>query len=330
MGIAEFSSSLREYCPCLEDDAPFFCEVDAEEPNLFSQPAECRCQTVPATVDTPVCGSAFTTGGLDVYRQYCASQVPGVQDAITADYPTYSAALLSSITSLTAAVDGLTDATPRTDLIIAAVVAWQDVTLAFWDDEGINGGFVPCLEGCAEFMADACCGDDDFVQRSECDLFGGDEDADLLLAQGELMYSLISAGQEPSACDPAKVFPGTAPLEAGQVIDYQQVGGATMFDNPVAGDNCFTVRLYIQPDSCPPDSIVAVAYLASSFDPANPDTGYLGDSGRVTEAITDFSFVLADGESFELIIMQASSDAFLCDYRFSIWQEDDICLSERM
>ena len=330
-------TSLRDYCPCLQGDkAISLCAAsginpEESDPNAYYYAApECRQETGPALVDTNVCGSSYTTSGLDVYRQYCATEVDSVYAAVATHYTNYLSALSMYTTRLANEADEITPATSREALLELSRMAYQDVLAAYESDIGARGEFVDCLEGCAQFVANNCCDDQDFVERSECPLFGATETEfypSMILSSGELDYTLVTAGQPASGCSPDKAFPGTTMVEEGEEILYQRVGGPPFFTNTFEFSRCFTVRLVIIPESCPPDSIVAAAYGAP-FDPNNPMTNYLGDSGRVIQPISDFSFTLGGGQTFELVVMEARPEASLCDYRFTIWQDDACAVAQ--
>lgn len=326
-----FSTSLRDYCPCDDDTAVVWCTLRTEASNpttFFISPPECRQEEQPTLVDTQVCGSAFTTAGFDAYRQYCFAEIPPVQAAAMEYFATYFSTLSTYAIQLSVAATELEENRDeitfeeRETLLELAQAAYEDVLQAFEGDT--DGEDLGCLEGCAQFVADNCCDDEDFVELEECDLFSNSNF--LIESQGELPYMLNTAGEQGSTCNPPKSFPG-ATLDEDTIQDisifHQSLGGIFDFFNPTGVTQCVTVRLVILPESCPADSIVAVAYQVP-FDIQDPFGQYLGDSGRVTKAITDFSFNLPSLAEFQLVVMQARPDTTFCEYAFAIYQ-DGVC-----
>lgn len=85
------------------------------------------------------------------------------------------------------------------------------------------------------------------------------------------------------------------------------------FTLPPGPNVCLVVRLQ---SSCGLFNLLPAAYIGS-FDPANPRTNYLGDSGVVT-ASSQFAVNVAGGNTVKLVLSQRASSVVPCAYTLTV------------
>jgi len=86
------------------------------------------------------------------------------------------------------------------------------------------------------------------------------------------------------------------------------------FTNPTGQTACVTVDF--NNSGCAGQTTEEVAY--STFNPATPSTGVIGDSGFSSTGTGSFSFSVAAGASFTIVVHEINADAGCASYTFTV------------
>lgn len=325
----------REACPCSDQTAAVLCKprgfpMDGGGSNGFGNPPACTETDEPLTT-TPVCGSIYTGTGLEVYAQYCASEVESVREStqlLWSDFQetleTYNRIVQSQIAY--SLVNPAAVLATMTGAFASVEAALEDIELLLESGEAS----IQCLLGCAEFVANICC-EDKLEFREDCGAFlegsfNGLE-SPVPTEPATLGSTLVAAGRKASntcGSGPAS-FPGVT--MAGETIEYR-VFDALPTINVDTG--CYTVRVY-QSTECAPDSILVATY-APSFDPANLSLNFEGYSARITEQISEFSIDATSlrVSGWQLVAMQTRPSNETCSFRITVYDGSSCLLDEPM
>lgn len=105
----------------------------------------------------------------------------------------------------------------------------------------------------------------------------------------------------------------TAPKAAPSTQAISSRYAEHSFTLPPGPNVCLVVRFQ---SSCGSFDVLPAAYLGS-FDPANPRSNYLGDSGAVT-ANSQFAINVAGGNTVKLVLSQRASAVIPCAYNLTV------------
>jgi hypothetical protein len=149
-------------------------------------------------------------------------------------------------------------------------------------------------------------------------VFGGQAAAAPTVIAGSLVASdLDQTGRlirnaRVSGCGTAKPAPGLASSSAVNADDHT-------LTNASSDTACITVEMLMA--GCGPANTTAVVAYLGTYDPADPSTNYLGDSGVSTNTNTSaFSFRVPAGAAYHLVVSEAVSGNSCASYELDVHQ----------
>jgi hypothetical protein len=127
-------------------------DIDLQE-HPYGAPVFTECQsaeTLAPVAEVEVCGDSSYFLGYDVYEQYCATNVDSVRQATQAAWAEYNSDLKAFAAVVEMQRANLMNASPETIL--------SNTYSALYNLDSPKMESIPCLEGCATFIAQGCCG----------------------------------------------------------------------------------------------------------------------------------------------------------------------------
>ena len=181
-------TDLVNTCPCSTDTVDVPCANFNPETNQFADffPGEPEgCSDFEGTIALPVCGSWQIDAGLEAYKEYCLQTFDSVRESAEAQRRMFSEAMARLVTLSRSLANN------EGDLNILPVTGLQALEALM---VGLDFALImqllpnPCLEGCAYFMADACCEDPVLPPRCETPRRGDEGPLVQLLGFEEICY----------------------------------------------------------------------------------------------------------------------------------------------
>jgi hypothetical protein len=141
-----------------DEQAVIYCDrsraydIDLQE-YPYGAPVFTECQsaeTLAPVAEVEVCGDSSYYLGYEVYEQYCTTNVDSVRQTTQAAWAEYNSELkaFSAVVEMQRA--NLMNASPETIL--------SNTYSALYNLDSPKIESIPCLEGCATFIAQGCCG----------------------------------------------------------------------------------------------------------------------------------------------------------------------------